>query len=199
MARTRTLSVISAFEVPPDADEAFVAGWERARDLLAGKDPAGSTALHRALRSDVTLRFVDVARPGSQDAVGDPGAALPFTAHAGVYEVIQEDGEPEGAGGVLLIDAVEVPADEDERFLADRERIRAVFAARRGYLGTRLHRSLGTARFRFVEVVRWSSPLMYARALRQPEVGQAASARRFAGRPALYLLIQTRTHSNVGA
>lgn len=185
------VTFIDAVEVAPDADAPFVAGWERVRGLLAAADAGASTALHRALRADVTLRYVAVAHIASeavwQDAVD--GADLPGAVHAAAYEVVHEDGQPEGGGGVVLIEPSEVPAGEDERFRMSWERVRALFAVRQGYLGTRLHRSLGPADFRFVTFVRWSSPLMFARTLQQPEVAQALAAVPFPGRRALYLPI----------
>ena len=166
--------VISAFDVPPDADEAFTTRWEAAR---------GAARLHRALRSDVAPRFVEIAR----SAGAEP--APRFARRSCLYEVVREDGDPDGAGGAVLIDPFEVPAGEDERLMASWERLRALFAARQGYLGTRLHRSVEQAEFRFVAVVRWSSPLMFARTLRQPEVEEASAAMPFPGRPALYLVV----------
>lgn len=106
---------------------------------------------------------------------------LPFPAHRAAYEVAHEDGDPEGAGGVLLITFFAGPALESDEWA----RLHAVFAARQGYLGTRLHAALGPADF--CEVVRWSSPLMYARALQLPETADAIAALPFAGRAALYL------------
>jgi heme-degrading monooxygenase HmoA len=195
-------TLINAFEVPPDADDAFVAGWERAREFLAARGAYEETALHAALRPDVDFRFVNVARVASAevwtDAVSDPGfpgAKLPFPAHPGLYEVVREDAAPDREGGVVLINPFEVPADADERFLAGWERAREALAPQRGYLGTRLHRSLGPADFRFVNVARWSSPLMFAKALEQPEFQQAAQAMPFRAHPALY---QTREHDRVG-
>lgn len=170
---------IAAFEVPPAADDAFVAG---VRAL------PGPGRLHRALRADVALRFVLVA-PAEPAAAWD-GGALPFTAHAAVYDVVREDGDPDGAGGAVLFDFFAAPAGDDERFAASWERLRALFAPRQGYLGARLHRSLGPAGFRFVAVVRWSSPLMYARTLQQPDVQEAIGALACAGRPALYLALE---------
>jgi len=194
VASDRAVTLINAFEVPPDADAAFAAAWEPARAFLADRDACRATALHRALRDDVGLRFVDVARVDSpaawRDVVEDPGypgAELPFTAHRGLFEVVREDGDLDGAGGVVLISPFEVPAGEDERFVAGWNAVRELFAARQGYLGARLHRSLGVSDFRFVAVVRWSSPLMFARALQQPEIERAIARMPFAGRPALYL------------
>ena len=59
--------------------------------------------------------------------------------------------------GVLLL----VPF-EDDRFLAAWEPVREVFAARQGFGA-----SARVPRRRFVAVVHWSSPLMYARAVRE--------------------------------
>jgi hypothetical protein len=117
--------------------------------------PPGAT-LHRALRSDVRERFA-----------GLPSAAA------------------EGAGGVRLIVPFEVPAGEDERFLAAWKTVREVFSARRGYLGAEVLRSPDT---RLVAVVHWSSPLMYTRTVR--EEGDLIAALPFPGQPALYVRVR---------
>jgi heme oxygenase (mycobilin-producing) len=188
--------LISAFEVPPDADDAFIAGWEHARGSLTHRDGAGATALHRALRRDAEFRFVNVAVFESAEAWrqaisdGDPsGGAIPFTAHSGLYEVVHEEGTPDGAGGVILINPFEVPADDDERFLTGWDGAREVLATQRGYLGTRLHRSLAAARFRYVNIARWSSPLMFSRAVQRSEFREAAAALPFGSHPALYQVV----------
>jgi heme-degrading monooxygenase HmoA len=196
MAATQTVTLINVFEVPPDADEAFIAGWERARDFLAARDGYRTTALHRALRADVDFRFVNVAEVDApqrwKEAVSDPafpGAKMPFPGHPGLYEVVREDATPDVEGGTVLINPFEVPEDADERFLAGWDRARDALAEQRGYLGTRLHRSVGPADFRFVNIARWSSPLMFARALQRPEFQQAAQAMPFPAHPALYQVI----------
>jgi hypothetical protein len=102
-------------------------------------------AVYRALRDDAAYRFVAIA-PG-------PG-----------YEVAHEDGEPDGAGGVVLVEPFAVPSGDDERFLAAWHEAHAALAAHRGYLGARLYRSAAPADPRWVEMARWSSPLMYSRA-----------------------------------
>jgi heme-degrading monooxygenase HmoA len=175
------MTAITLFEVPPAADEAFVASWERARGAGA------ATALHRALREDVDFRFVDVA-PAAPDL--DPGSEIPFPSHPALYETVHEDGAPDGAEGVVLIDAFEVPPGADAAFAAGWERARAVLAAHPGYLGTRLHRSRGEAAFRFVAVARWSSPLPFSKAVARPEFREASGALGFASHPALYLVIR---------
>ncbi len=131
--------------------------------------------MYRALRADVPLRFVAISH--SQ------------IAHADAYEVVHEDGEPDAPGGAVLITPFEVPAADDERFVPHWTRLRELFAPRQGYLGARLHHSTGPADFRYVAIVRWSSPLMYARTLQQPEIAQAITELPFPGRPALYLRI----------
>jgi hypothetical protein len=79
------------------------------------------------------------------------------------YVVVREDatgGWDRISGGVVLIDHFDVPAGEEDAFLAGWDDTRAELAAHRGYLGARLYR----ADARFVEVARWSSPLMVQRA-----------------------------------
>jgi heme-degrading monooxygenase HmoA len=185
--------LISAFEVPADEDAAFLASWEQARDVLSKREAATLPVLHRALRPDVAFRFVSVARVESpkawRQAIGDaalPGGTMRFKAHSGLYEVIHEDGRPEDPGGVILINPFEVPAGDEERFLTGWEASRELLATERGYLGTRLHRSLAAASFRFVNIARWSSPLMFSRAVQRPEFQQAAATLTFASHPALY-------------
>lgn len=191
------MRLISAFEVPPDADATFISAWEQARELLSQREGAALPALHRALRSDAEFRFVNVARVESpkawRQAIGDtelPGGTMRFKAHSGLYEVLHEDGIPEASGGVILINPFEVPAGDEERFLAGWDHARELLATQRGYLGTRLHRSLAAASFRFINIARWSSPLMFSKAVAQPEFQTAALAMTFASHPALYQVIR---------
>jgi hypothetical protein len=152
---------IALFELGRDADERFLAAW------------AGDGVLYRALREDVAFRFA---------AITDAPVATGFPARAGEYEVVHEDGAPNGREGVTLINPFEVPADAEERFLAGWHEIRRALSAQRGYLGTRLHR--GDAALRFVNVARWSSPLMFARAIRAVDASLP-----FTAHPALYLVV----------
>lgn len=160
------MTLIETFDVAPDEDDDFIAAWERARH---------AATLHRAWRRDAKFRFVGVARVDSPRA------------HPNLYEVVHEDGAPDGTEGVVLINPFEVPANEDERFLAGWERARESLARQRGYLGTRLYRSLAPdADLRFVDIARWSSPLAFSRAVQTPEYRGAAEAMAFASHPALY-------------
>jgi hypothetical protein len=152
---------ITLFEVGRDADERFLGAWP------------GEGVLYRALREDVAFRFVATTAAPVRTA---------FPARSGEYEVVHADGEPDGREGVTVINPFEVPADADERFLAGWHAIRRSLSSQRGYLGTRLHRG-DDADLRFVNVARWSSPLMVARALRDVD-----TAIPFASHPALYLV-----------
>ena len=117
------------------------------RITLHATEPEDDAAgvLYRALRPDVEFRFVSVAE-------GDG------------YEVVREDRAPDTPGGVVLIDPFEVPAGEDDAFLAGWDADRAVLAQKQRYLGARLYRAAGAAEYRFVELARWSTPLMVHRA-----------------------------------
>ena len=121
-------------------------------------DGRADGVLYRALRTDARLRFVELAPSGS-------------------YAVVYEDGELEGEGGVLLIGRF---AAGDDRLTAAWMEQRARFAPLRGYLGARL-----LAGDDVVGIVRWSSPLMHARAAASADV--QAAARPLAAGPALYL------------
>ena len=90
--------LINAFEVPEGQDEAFLAGWERARAFLATQDGHLSTHLHRSLSSGADFRLVNIARWQSpqafQTATSRPGfksTAIPFPFHASLYQVVRED------------------------------------------------------------------------------------------------------------
>ncbi|HEX5620812.1 MAG TPA: hypothetical protein VFX51_20495 [Solirubrobacteraceae bacterium] len=135
-------TLIEFFEVPPDADEAFLAEWHDAR--------AGAT-LYRALREDAAVRFVSIALDG------------------GSYELVHEDGQVDEPGGVTLIE----PFEGHEGFVAAWQRLRALLATQRGYLGSRLY-SATAEDLPYVAVIRWSSPLMRHRALQRPDVQMAA-------------------------
>lgn len=155
---------IAAYEVPPDADETF---------LAAG--PAGT--VHRALRPDVRLRWVTV----TPEVVS---LDVTYIRHEGDYAVVHEDGDVDGPGGVTLIDAFAVQPADDGRFTAGWQAVRDLLAAQRGYLGTRLHH--GDADFRFITIARWSSPLMYFRATQLPAFAELAADLQFPSHPGLY-------------
>jgi heme oxygenase (mycobilin-producing) len=99
MADNEPLVLINAFEVPPDADDEFIAGWEAARDYLRQQRGYVDTALHRAVSPGADFRFVNIGRWESperfQEAIQSPGFQKAseglgrFRPHPGLYEVIR--------------------------------------------------------------------------------------------------------------
>lgn len=156
---------IVAFEVAPAEDDRFL------------REHAAAATLYRAVRPDADFRFVTIG----------PGASTDGSFVS--YEVVYEDGEPDGAEGVTLIDLFEVPDAGDDDFLAAWHGAREARAGERGYLGTRLHRSAGPADFRFVSVARWSSPLALSRAVGRPD-WQTAAALPYPSHAALYQVVE---------
>ncbi|MBV8139019.1 MAG: antibiotic biosynthesis monooxygenase [Deltaproteobacteria bacterium] len=89
--------LINAFEVPEREDEAFIAGWERARAFLSTQPGYISTCLHRSLSPSAEFRFVNVALWQSarafQDATSQPqfaDMAIPYKFHPTLYAVVRE-------------------------------------------------------------------------------------------------------------
>ena len=140
-------------------------------ETLEAEPETSVGTLHRALRRDVRFRFVAIG-PGD------------------LYETIREDGSVDEPGGTILINPFEVPNGREDEFLAGWETLHAIVATRQGYLGTRLSRAAGPADFRFVNVARWSSPLMYSRTLQTPEFQAASERIDFQSHPALYEVIR---------
>jgi heme-degrading monooxygenase HmoA len=191
--------LINLFEVPAGAEEGFVAAWERARDFLQGQDGYRSTELHQSLGPDAEFRFVNVAEWASPAAFRAataqpdfPGRDMPFPAHPGLYQVVAEDRPPaEGPGGVVLINAFEVPADSDDAFVAAWEGTRRFLRGQPGYLATWLHRSLSPeADFRFVNIGRYQSPQAFQAAVGQPGFREAAAAIQHRAHPSLYRVVR---------
>ncbi len=54
--------LINPFEVPAHVpDEQFLAGWERAADVLRSRPGFIGSRLHRSLSADARFRFVNIA------------------------------------------------------------------------------------------------------------------------------------------
>jgi heme oxygenase (mycobilin-producing) len=92
---------------------------------------------------------------------------------------------------VVLINAFEVPAGEDETFLQGWEAARDFMQRQHGYVSTRLHQSLDpTARFRFINVAEWATPADFQAALNHPEFVAMRQAIPFAHYPSLYQVVR---------
>ena len=193
----KPLILINAFEVPPTADEQFVKHWTRARDALSTKAGYVDTRLHRSLVPTAPFRFVNVGRWASRQAFqaatreADISAnGFPFPAHPGLYEVIAATERltiPRTS--VTLINVFEVPAGEDEQFIAGWQQANELLSSRPGYLSTTLHRSVGPdPDFRLVNVARWSSPDAFTAAIGDPQF-RAAAQLPYTAHPALYTAI----------
>ena len=89
--------LINPFEVPAHVPEdQFLAGWERAADLLKSRPGFIGSRLHRSLSPDARFRFVNVAEwktaADFQAALNHPvfvalREATPFAHYPSVYEV----------------------------------------------------------------------------------------------------------------
>jgi hypothetical protein len=112
------MPAIEFYDVPPGGDEGFLAAWDA--------DGAPGVLL-RAIRDDAEARYVSLA-------AGD-----------GEYELVHEEGDVDGPGGVILL-ALSATGP-------------GAFAGNRGYLGMRVYAGPGD-----ITVARWSSPLMIQRA-----------------------------------
>jgi heme-degrading monooxygenase HmoA len=83
-------------------------------------------------------------------------------------------------GPVVLINAFEVPAGEDEAFLEAWERQRAFLSSHDGFISTKLHRSLTPdTDFRFINMALWESTEAFAKATSQPEFKESRFPYRF--------------------
>jgi heme-degrading monooxygenase HmoA len=123
----------------------------------------------RALRDDADFPYVVIG----------PGEG---------YEIVRDEGDVDGAGGALFVNPFEVPPGRDDEFLAAWDAARVPLERCHGFLGRRMHRAVDdAARLRFVNLGRWSSPLMLHRAMQRDDVRAAVEAIAFPSHPALYL------------
>ena len=189
------LTLINAFEVPPRADEQFLAAWSDARDLLAPQAGYGGATLHRALAPDARFRYVNLGHWQSLDhfrAATETASiradAFPFPAHPGLYQAVTSEKRLSNgnSSSVTLINLFEVSPDQDERFIAGWEAARDQLSRRPGYLDTTLHRTInGDVDFRFVNVAHWASADAFQAAITDPAF-RAAARLPYPAHPALY-------------
>lgn len=189
------LTLINAFEVPPHADEQFVAAWSRARDLLAPQPGYGGATLHRALAPDARFRYVNLGhwqtlehfRHATQTA-GIRADAFPFPAHPGLYQAITSEQRLSNgnSSSVTLINLFEVEPDQDEQFITGWQAAREQLSRRPGYLDTTLHRAIQPdVEFRFVNVAHWASGDAFKAAITDPAF-RAVARLPYPAHPALY-------------
>jgi len=93
---------------------------------------------------------------------------------------------------VVLINPFEVPAGKEEEFLQGWEAARNVMQHQKGYIATRLHRSLDpTARFRFINVAEWETAADFQAALNHPDFVTLRTSVPFPHYPSVYEVIRT--------
>jgi heme oxygenase (mycobilin-producing) len=173
---SESIVLFNFFEVPEGADEQFVAGWERAREVIDARRGFRWTALHRSLQPEAEFRYVNVAEIGSVEAwqaavmAPDFPRDMPGKPHPGLYEPIREDPTREDADGVILINPFEVTDGAEDEFLAGWERARDFLREQPGYRGTRRHRSVySPVEFRYVNRGAFATAGEFARAISNPE------------------------------
>lgn len=188
------LTLINAFEVPPRADEQFVAAWSRARDLLAAQPGYGGASLHRALAPDARFRYVNLGhwqsvehfRAATQTA-GIRADTFPFPAHPGLYQAVTSEQRLTNghSSSVTLINLFEVEPEQDEHFIAGWQAACDQLSRCPGYCDTTLHRAIGDVGFRFVNVAHWASADAFQAAISDPAF-RAAARLPYPANPALY-------------
>ena len=93
---------------------------------------------------------------------------------------------------VILMNVFEVPTDRDEEFLQHWETARDFMQHQKGYIATRLHRSLNaSARFRFVNVAEWETAEDFQAAFSHPDFTKLRECVPFVHYPSLYEVIRT--------
>lgn len=92
---------------------------------------------------------------------------------------------------VTLINIFEVPAGDEEEFIAAWEKTRDYLKTFPAHIETALHQSLHDARFRFVNIAHWTSEDEFIAAVGSQGFQEAGSALRWPMNPALYDVVST--------
>ena len=91
----------------------------------------------------------------------------------------------------VLINVFEVPPDEDDDFIGGWEAARDYLETQPGYVDTALHRSIGPADFRFVNVARWRSVEDFRAATQSPGFREVSKQlARYPFHPGLYEVVR---------
>jgi heme oxygenase (mycobilin-producing) len=92
---------------------------------------------------------------------------------------------------VTLINIFEVPAGDEDEFIAAWEKTRDYLMTLPALIDTALHQSLHDARFRFVNVAQWTSEDEFKAAIGSEGFWESASGLRWPSSPALYQVVRT--------
>ena len=92
---------------------------------------------------------------------------------------------------VTLINIFEVPAGEEDAFIAAWEKSHDYLAKLPAHIETRLHQSVHDTRFRFVNVAQWASEEDFIAAITSQGFREVSSALRWPSSPALYRVVRT--------
>jgi len=92
---------------------------------------------------------------------------------------------------VTLINIFEVPAGDEDEFIAAWEKTRDYLMKLPAHIETALHQSLHDGRFRFVNIAQWTSEDEFNDAIRSQEFREAATDLRWPMSPALYRVVRT--------
>jgi heme-degrading monooxygenase HmoA len=96
-----------------------------------------------------------------------------------------------GAMSVTLINVFEVPAGDEDAFIAAWEKTRDYLMMMPAHIETALHQSLHDARFRFVNIAQWTSEEEFNAAIGSQGFRDASSDLRWPFSPALYRVVRT--------
>jgi heme oxygenase (mycobilin-producing) len=92
---------------------------------------------------------------------------------------------------VTLINIFEVPAGDEDEFIAAWEKTRDYLMVLPAHIETALHQSVHDTQFRFVNVARWTSEDEFNAAVGSEGFRQAAAGLRWPFHPALYDVVRT--------
>ena len=87
---------------------------------------------------------------------------------------------------ITVVTPFEIPAERDAEFTAAWKAMSQVAARLPGYRAARLHRSRGTARFRFIGLSMWDSEQSISGALADPTFAEALEALGCRSFPSVY-------------
>jgi heme oxygenase (mycobilin-producing) len=92
---------------------------------------------------------------------------------------------------VTLINIFEVPAGDEEEFIAAWEKTRNYLMTLPAHIETALHQSLHDGEFRFVNIARWESEEAFNAAIGSEGFRDSAVDLRWPMHPALYEVVRT--------